>query len=110
MSKLTSYQKTTRKELKDAVFEHGGSLFTYKTTGTTIVVAPRNMLGDTSRFVSVSVAQCSKDDEFSRKYGEFLALTRWEQGSEICVPRMGRSNGEIADLIWDGFFSELQFV
>ena len=93
MAKLNEFQKQARKEIKQYVVDAGGLIAQNRETGVTIVITPNDKMNG---FANISIAYCSTGDKFSRKYGEYIALRRWEECECILVPMHGASLAQVA--------------
>jgi len=94
--KLTAEQRDERKFLKKQLLAAGGAMFTYPDHGIVVVVVPAVPNRLDSEFVRFAVAQCSKDDKFRVKVGQYLALDRWF--NEQTMSRRTESGGQNIDM------------
>lgn len=97
MSKMTPEQKVVRKRLKQGFEEAGGDMFSFADERVTIGVSPA--VPGEAKFAHVAIAQCADGDEFKRKQGELLALSRWDAGDVLRVPYAGRDHFQIAHAV-----------
>lgn len=89
MAKMTRFMKQERKDMLADFEAKGGVVTSNAELGLTIAAAPA-VPCDNPAFIRVAVAQCDfKDDTFKRKYGEWLALTRWCDEQTISIPTYG---------------------
>ena len=89
MAKMTRDMKAERKDMLADFEAMGGVVYSNAEFGVTLAVAPA-VPCDNPDFMRVAVAQCDfKDDTFKRKYGEWLALTRWYDASTLSIPTHG---------------------
>ena len=93
MDKLNEYQKNSRKAWKQELTMANGMIAQNRETGVTVVITPNDKIGG---FANISIAYCSPGDKFSRKYGEYIALLRWENGERILVPLNGYTLAQVA--------------
>jgi hypothetical protein len=94
--KLTKEQKAQRKEMKRALINDKGFFITLGDTET-ILLWP-NFLGSDNYLMSMAIKH--PNDEYNRKYGEWVALTKYENGDSIEVSRV------FVDMVMD--FAEWQ--
>jgi hypothetical protein len=78
--KLSKEQKTYRKELKKNLSSRGG--FFLRQNNDTYLFCP---VFPNSNTWQMSCAICHPKDQYSRKYGEFIALDNWIVGHYIKV-------------------------
>ena len=104
MAKMTRDMKAERKDMLADFEAMGGVVCSNADLGVTIAVAP-SVPSDNPDFMRVAVAQCDfNDDEFKRKYGEWLALSRWYDGTSLSIPTHGyRSADSVADEVIELF-------
>ena len=97
MAKMTRDMKAERKDMLADFEAMGGVVYSNAEFGVTLAVAPA-VPCDAPDFMRVAVAQCDfKDDTFKRKYGEWVALTRWYEGVTMSIPTYGyRDADEVA--------------
>ncbi len=94
---LTAIEKRDRKTFKKELKLESGQMFSFPGEGVTVLVCPSTGIED-SFFVEIAAAFCDFDsgDEFNRKFGEFLVLQRWVIGKTVKLPRIERTDEEIA--------------
>ena len=104
MAKMTRTMKEDRKAMMAEFVAMGGEILSNPGAGVTVVAAPAVACEDPN-FVQVAVSQCDfKDDTFKRKYGEWVALTRWFDGVTMSIPTHGyRDADEIASEVLELF-------
>lgn len=94
MAKMTRDMKEERKDMKSDFESIGGVILVNPAAGVVVCAAPAVNFDD-ARFVRVAVAQCDfKDDTFKRKYGEWLALSRWYDEQTLSIPTHGYKDAD----------------
>lgn len=103
MAKLNATQKAFRRDMVNELVLRKGVIAHDRNYGVTVVLTPNDKMGG---FANISVAYCSPGDKFKRKYGEYIALSRWIDAKTILVPLNGLSLAEKAEYVTQGeFFS-----
>lgn len=108
--KLTKDQKAARKEMIADLNEVGGMLFTDGDT-TVAIMQHTKADGTAGDFVTYGASYCNPCDEYKRKYGEFLALTRFFNAldSSCGENQLPMSGDSIEDFVERVFFGGICF-
>lgn len=99
MAKMTTGDKLARRAFVQQVIAQGGEIRSYPSMRITVAVVPAISNTMRARFARVSVAQCSEQDKFKRKYGELIAAERMVTEQFFSVPVDGRELWEVADSV-----------